>query len=428
MMAKGMVLFDGKWVSESRRASLLKKKLEEKRAEIEENKDRSLWRNRHMETTKHFEFESTVPNHIFERFRDLMEAYYEEFAKEWKIRQPKDLGKLKVCFYVDREAFHQISGASRGVAGYFRFVEPMELDIYYDRRDLEFTEQVMYHEAGHYLQKLMDPDFKVPHFPGESLAEYYGASKFDPKTKKLEVGLVLEHRLTQIKDDIASGKKIELEKMIRTPNMFEHYSWGWSLVHFLMSDRTTAKQFQKFFKTLVSGKNVDRDRFGFDLRTVPTEEVWRLFCDAHKLKTPEDIKSLESAWHEYVEENLQFVTAAGYEKAGMSAVKGFPARPIRAKRLFQTAIDMGSTNARVYHEYGKLLEDDGDKDAALEHWKTALELDPLDGEIHFTVAKLQRERGQSEEALRIAKLAQELEPENLELNHRLRMILDEAAE
>ena len=113
-----------------------------------------------------------------------MEAYFKAFAKDWKVRQPKDLGRLKVCFYIDRDDFMQIGGVSGGVLAYFRFVKPLELNFFYDRLDPALTEQVMYHEANHYLQYLLNPEFNMPHFPGEALAEYYGASVYDPEDEE----------------------------------------------------------------------------------------------------------------------------------------------------------------------------------------------------------------------------------------------------
>ena len=52
---------------------------------------------------------------------------------------------------------------------------------------------------------LQDLEFSYPHFPGEAIAEYYGSSQYDAKTKKLTTGLILEGRLTEVKNDIASA-------------------------------------------------------------------------------------------------------------------------------------------------------------------------------------------------------------------------------
>ena len=71
-------------------------------------------------------------------------------------------------------------------------------------------------------------------------------SPIDPKTKKISSGLIQEGRLTEIQTDIAAGEMMELEKLVKTDRMYEHYNWGWSLVHFLMSEPKYQRKFQKF--------------------------------------------------------------------------------------------------------------------------------------------------------------------------------------
>src|SRR5439155_8552115 len=137
--------------------------------------------------------------------------------------------------------------------------KPWDLNTYYDRLDNEVAKHVLYHEANHYLQLLVDVNFAVPHFPGESLAEYYGASHWEPETRKFVVGLIQEGRLCEIQTDIDSGEKMPLDKLILTDGSYKHYTWGWSLVHFLMNDPRYADKFQKFFLALSHGKNVRRD-------------------------------------------------------------------------------------------------------------------------------------------------------------------------
>ncbi len=70
-----------------------------------------------------------------------------------------------------------------GVLGYFKYIRPYDLNIYYERLDPAQSEDTMFHEANHYLQQLIDVRFSMPHFPGESLAEYYGASSWDPRRR-----------------------------------------------------------------------------------------------------------------------------------------------------------------------------------------------------------------------------------------------------
>lgn len=410
-VAKGLVPFQGRWMSPSKRDKEIEKYIAKRKKAIADEEAHRLWRNRRMEKTKHFEFEYTVPQHIFEHFRDLMEAYYTVFAKDWNIRQPKQLGRLKVCFYIDRETFQQIGGVGGGVAGYFRFVEPMELNFYYDRMDLEFTEDVLFHETNHYLTKLMNLDLAFPHFPGEALAEYYGASDYDDKAKKLITGQIQEGRLTEIQTHIAAEKMMSLEKMLSTDEMFEHYSWGWSLVHFLMNDSKYKKKFQKFVTSLAKDKNVERVGHLGRLKTVRGSEVFKTFKKCMGIKKAEDLEKLEAEWHDYVKEKLELVTPRGKEKAAAAAMGTYPSRPIRAKRLYREAIEEGSTNPIAFHKYAKLLEDDGKRDEAVNMWLRAIELDPLNAQYYASLGRAVRKNGNEEEGTRLLKLAVEIDPE-----------------
>ena len=424
--AKGLVLYEGKWVKPEKRMELVEKKIAERKAYVEELRAMSRWKDRGKEETKHFAFEYTVPPFVFEYFRDLTEAYYKEFAKTWKIKPDKKDGKLTICFYTDIESFHQTGGIGGGVQGYFRFVKPWELNFFYERRDPYHAEQVMYHELNHYLQLLMDTGFNMPHFPGEALAEYYGASKFDPATKKLETGLVLEGRLVEIKNDIAAGEMMGLEKMLRAGEMYEHYTWGWSLAHFLMNDARYQKKFVKFVKDLVAGKGVKQVTNMGTMKTVEADEVFEHFKRSLGLKKQEDLEELEKEWHEYVTEELKFVTARGLEKAAASASRS--GRPLRAKRLFQEAIDKGSTDAMTYYRFGDLLEDDGKRDEAIALFRKAVELDPLEASFYESLGRALVRKGEKEEGLRLLKLALELDPGNASVEISIENFMDTEGE
>jgi tetratricopeptide (TPR) repeat protein len=403
----GQVPWEGKWVTKATREKLMKKRIDEQRARVEEMKAHSEWRTRRSQETKAFRYEYTVNQEVFEGLRDRMEAYFVAFCKDWKIKPPKEA--LPVCFYSNAREFHRTSGASANTLAYFRFVEPMDLHFYYDRFDPELTEDVMFHESNHYLQKLLDVGFKMPHFPGESLAEYYGASSYDEATGKFTTGLVQEGRLVEIKSDILAGESMSLERMVTTDGMYEHYTWGWSLVHFLMSDPKSAKKFQDFVRTLVGGKGVRRETGMANLKFVDGAEIWRVFRESLGLDGEEAVRAFEAAWHAYIEEELDFVSAAGKEKAAAGAME--KGQPIKARRLFQEAIEAGTRNPATFDKYARLLFSEGEAEAAVEQWRRALELDPLTGVYHWRLGEAHEELGHAEDAQREKALAREIEPE-----------------
>jgi tetratricopeptide (TPR) repeat protein len=414
--------------TDAAKSDSMKKRLAERKAYIEELKLLSEWRNRKKESKAHFDFEYTVPPHIYAGFRDRMEAYFTEFQKKWQVTQPKD-GRLLVCFYGDEEAFHQVSSAERGVLGYFRFVRPMELDIYYDRLDPELTEDVMFHEANHYLQKLLNVDFKMPHFPGESLAEYYGASAWDDKAKKLTVGLVQEGRLAEVMTDVQGGKMMSLEEMITTDGKYEHYTWGWSLVHFLMNRDKYQPRFLKFVKTLANGKDVKREtqNFGADrLSFVDGAEILRVFMKSLELKDKAALKALEKEWYDYITKELKADSTRGYEQAGLQVLGTYPPRPIRARMLLEKAVAGGSKNSHVVASLAEMVmsgsgsDEKPDADRAIDLMKKAIELDPLVADNYATLGDMLTAKGKKDEGKKLLELARELDPDDPYLDIRLR--------
>lgn len=415
--AKGNVRFEGRWMSKRSRDQLIEKRVGERKAYFAEIAKRSQWGGRAKVETKHFRFEHTLPDHVFERYSGAMEAYFEVFVKEWKIKLPKDYEPLLVSFYSDFTQMKRTGGAGSYALGYFRFVRPWELNFFYQRLDPLFTEEVMYHETGHFLHKLIDPRFDMPHFPGEALAEYYGASRYDPETRKIETGLVLEGRLCEVKDDLAKGERMGLQKLVSTDQMYEHYTWGWSLAHFLMSKPDTAKKFQKFVMALPFDKDIKRTYYqnvGDQLCKVDSGEVWRAFERYMGLKDEGAIRTLERQWHHHVEEVLDVVSHRGFESAATKAADGFPSRPLKAKRLFQTAVDMGTRNPATFHRYGQLLDDEHETvPKAIEMFRQAVALDPLEGQYWGALGNALIKSGAKDEGERLKKLAIEIDPDAL---------------
>ena len=432
-LEEGLVPFEGKWVSPKVRERKIQKRIAERRAMVDEIDQHSVWRNRYKVKTKYFNFEHTIPPYVFDRYSNLMEAYFASFCKEWKVKPQKGYGvdpkdsRLLVCFYNDEDLFHQVSGAGRGTLGYFRFVKPLELNIYYERLDPSLTEEVMFHEANHYLQKLINVKFSYPHWPGEALAEYYGASRWDEKKKKISSGHVLEGRLTEVLTDIDRGKWLHIEELLAT-SRYEHYTWGWTLVHFFMNDKRYAKKFHKFYVALANDKKIKRQSMGVDgLKTVRQEDVLPVLKEYLGIKTQEELETLEKEWFQYIQEELQVTSSHGLEKAAENARRY--GRPIRAKRLFEEAFAAGGASALAHHNYAKLLVrnlhagkgEDDDWDLAQEHWQQAIQISPMTGEFYFSLGEAMMDFGDREEGARLMQLAGDLDPHN----HRMLMSIEE---
>jgi tetratricopeptide (TPR) repeat protein len=428
--AMGFVRFEGKWLKKEQRDKLLDDRQKARAKAIKEVMDHREWRNRYKQQTPNFDFEYTIDKEVMKDFSALMEEYYKVFTKEWKITKPANMGRLKVCFYHDAETYYQVSGAQRGVIGWFRFVKPIELNFYYDRNDYDLTVLVMFHETNHYLTHLIDPEFQYPLWINESLAEYYGASHWDPVKKQMSVGFLQDGRLTVIQDQIANDKWQDLDQLMRLPHAEftpDHYAWGWSFVHYLLENKKYAQKFKSFYLALArekSLKTINTPEFGLGgpKRTIGPDETIKTLVQYLGVK---DLKTLETEWHDYVK-GLSPTSARGFAEAGR--LYAFHGMPIKARRFYETAIAKGDTRAVVYYGLGQVLEAKAEYEKAEEAFRNAIDRDPMNGVYYAMLSRAIRNRThdpKNADADRLNALALEVDPDNMQLIQML--AFDEAA-
>lgn len=412
---KGEVLFEGRWMTVDRRDKELERRRGIREKKIAEARKHRKWAEHYVKKTANFEFHFTIDPDVMDAYADLMESYFREFMSEWSIRKPSKAGRLTVCFYHDADYFHQVGGAPDGVIGYYRFVQPRELNFYYDRLDSEMTQDVMFHETNHYLTHLIDLSFHYPPWVNESLAEYYGASEWDPDKKKMSVGHLQEGRLAVVQDAIRSDDWQGLEELIRLEQgsfNATHYAWGWSFVHFLLSNPRYAKGFKAFYLALARDKNIKRTIYFYDMKQVEADEQIRAL---EKYLHVHDLKELEKEWHDYVRQ-LDAATHRGFLKAGQIALAHN--MPIKAQRLFRTSLEMGNENPLTHYGYGRALEQKGKTGEALEQYGLAIDKDPLEAMFYVRKAEcLARQDREADKAeiTRLFLLASEIAPDEYDV-------------
>jgi hypothetical protein len=416
--AKGLIQFRGKWVPIAEREKSIRKETEARRKAVEDHRKHTEWRNRYQFKTRNFEFESTQPPWQNEEYAEILEAYFKEFARVWKVSVPQKWGKLKVCFYGSRKEFHQIGGVGGGVLAYYKFVTPRELNFYYDRSDPAMSVDCLLHEANHYLTDLMDEAFQYPHWVNESMAEYYGTVEWDAAKKTVKVGGLQHGRLAELHSDIELKKLMTLREIVASDNQdYRHYYWGWSLVHFLMETPKYRDRFMKFFADLARASDVARKPMGWPGLTVlrDGEEGLRVFLTRMNMRE-QDLAALEKEWMEYIARFTATVTVRGNEEAGLRAYH--LGRMHRAIRLLKPAIDGGSKRAQVHLAYAACLMqramqggDTATRDEALKVVEGALLLEPLDAEAWAQRAFLTFLSGNEPEGERLLALAREIDPE-----------------
>lgn len=415
---KGFVKVNGRWERVRNLRKDAEKRAQDQLAAAEDALKHNEWRSRYQEESAHFRWEYTVPKFVAERFKRAADAYFEIFARDWKVKRDKSKPKLMINFFANRKEFHRTGGAPGGALAYFMFVGDYDLCAFYDRTDPDFTEQVLFHEIGHYLHKLIDESFNYPHWPGESLCEYYGGALWNEEAKKLEVGLIQNGRLATIRKEMANGKKYPLRQMI-TSEAYENYTWGWSLVHMLMEDERYAKSFRKFFLGLATDKSVKRTRGGLNLKETEGEEVLRYFMECMGLKDESALRALEAEWYRYIE-TLEFDgTNAKVWEAQMARQLG---ESKRAQRLFEEAFeeDEAAAPAKAHYDYALMVL--GDK--RLQHLRRAVAKAPLDGTYRFMLGKELVRSKKEEEGKREIALAIEIEPEVAAFDRDLEVLLE----
>ncbi len=392
-LAKGLVPFEGNWIPKTRRDQIVAKRNEERQAALDEYKKHQNWRDRYTTDTKHFAFEYTVPKEVGDEYMEMFEVYYEVFAKVWKIKAPKK--KLKVCFYNNRRDFERIGNVPQGVLGYFRFVEPLELNFYYARRDRRLTLDVLFHEMNHYLFHLYCKEgYQLAPWIEEGLAEYYGASTWDRQTGTMTVGKLQEGRLVRLTDEMDGGNMQGLRALMSEYNInATQYAWSWTLCHMLMENPKYRSKFIKYIEKLAKDPKVSREPNprNTSFQWVPVSSAIDLF---QKTVGINDLDAFEKDWYDYIR-SLKVESARGYHEAGMFCVRWD--RPVRAGLYFKKAIEeLYSDNPDTYFEYGHLLlMEDKPKDA-IATLEKGINLDPMNPYMWKELGEAYRKIGTTE--------------------------------
>ena len=110
---KGFVPFNGRWIKKKNAERAIKKDLEDRLEQAEEDLAHQEWRNKYETETKHFRWFHTTPQRVTRRFMASSDAYYDIFKKDWGIKRNKRKPKLSINFYNDASEYQQIAGAPR---------------------------------------------------------------------------------------------------------------------------------------------------------------------------------------------------------------------------------------------------------------------------------------------------------------------------
>jgi len=405
---KGYLPWKGRWVLKTAWKRYWQKELEARKKRMEQIKERRKWVNHATVETRRFIFKHTLPDDVFEEFKDLFETYYEYFTKFWRFRPNSKFGKVTINIYHNRGKFEQVSGAPGGVIGYYMPHE-RDLNFYYDRENHRFTIDVMFHEGNHMLTHMINEKMWYPWWIGEGMAEYFGASEWDPEEKSMELGRVQSGRLAVLHAQIRDEKMLRLEHLLEADKMGAvEYAWAWSFCHFLLHTPKYERKFKKYFMAIGRDKSLRRVPRFLNIRQLHPEEQVESFKKYLRIR---DLEDLQKEWYTYIENELSLDRQeldwglAGY----MMDIYGENAK---ARKFFKKAIDEGSKEAYVHYGYAKLKLQQGMETIAAKYARKAVELDPLHARAWSVLGASLHREGDKAEGLRILELAAEMAPDD----------------
>lgn len=366
-LRKGMVLFEGTWMSRTRRETELKKRAEADKAALAAALKRQDWRNAVTQESAHFTCKSNCTDEIRKEYLERLEAYYKYFTDDWGITlSPGEIkGKMKFMLYRDYADFLRVTGVPYGVGGFFSRADN-ELQLYHDVEDPDETRDTLFHEGNHLLTYLIDTSFDYPTWLNEGMAEYYGTTEIDEKGK-FHVGGLQYARIASLRTDKDNDQFLRLRDDILMIEQDEYgyrqYAYGWSFVHFMMTSPAYAKAFRGFFATLPKNRELETENRAYSnilgtIREPTLDSVVR----ALEKKVGRSAEELEAEWLDYIDQNYGELTAMAYFKAAQLALR-YPeddgSHVRRAIEYLEKAIAQGIELAACYRAYAEILRKGG---------------------------------------------------------------------
>ena len=227
-----------------------------------------------------------------------------------------------------------------------------------------------------------------------------------------------------------AGDWVDLKGMILgcQDRNFHDYSWGWSFVHMLLENSKYERNFKKFFLALPKARDIDRFKINFGslglLDSVDGEAMLEAFMDYMKIKDDEELEELEKEWYAYLENELVITSTRGLEAAADRAYR--EGLKLKAKRMWEEAIEGGTETALTYHRYANLLESQGEHEDARRNWEKAIRFDPVTPEFYMDYgANMLLHGGEKEEGQRLVRLAMEIGKNDRYLVKRGESLLDD---
>ena len=227
------------------------------------------WANRHHYESKHYMIESNCSLKHIKRYAKMLDAVYQKYCKTFG--KPKSPRKCQVRIY----ARQQQMGRGGGVGGFYG---GGRVTCYHGKfGGTGSTQTVLFHECTHQFHDMVAGIRRAQIWFTEGLAVFFECSEVD-ENGKIHVGVVNKDRLGTVQAGVKSGKYINLETLLRTPQRSfsgRHYAYAWTVIYFLVyTNPGNRKLFNKYWTEICcgSGEAPGSPRFK-DMIGVPLQEL-----------------------------------------------------------------------------------------------------------------------------------------------------------
>jgi len=410
-LEKGLVRFEGIWMSRERRQSTVDKRLREREERFEKARRRLDWKNAFKKETNHFTIITNTSEELLEEYCDLFDQFYTLFVKKWKIsgKSRTRYKKPVIKIYRSREEY-LASGVPASSAGIF-FPLQGELRCYRDAADPRYTLDVLLHEGTHLMVQLTRPGFFFPIWVNEGLAEYYGSSIVG-KDGKIVTGIVQEGRLAALRSAVADGKYIPLKNLLLTPQSgfgSLHYAEAWCFVHYLIEHEKYSSGFKSFFCALILGTGIKAQPSGRRQTSVSLGATLELF---KKKMGITKFEAIEKEFMDYILYGLPDVGMRGYLVSARLNMRDN--RLDEALHDINKALELGSADPRCHLYKGRIYTTLKRYERAAVAYQRAIQVDPLNADFHAELGSAllkSKDRLMRKEGMRELFLATEIAPD-----------------
>ena len=255
------------------------------------------WSNRHRFTSKHYTIESNCSNKHIKKYANMLDMVYEKYVKVFG--KPKSPRKCQVRIYSSHQEFMQTERKPQGVGGFYG---GGRVTAYHGKfGPTGSTQTVLFHECTHQFHDMVAGIRRAQIWFTEGLASFFECSEVD-ENNKIHVGVVNKDRLGVVQKGVKSGKYINLETLLRTPQSGfggAHYAYAWTVLYFLIYTNTNNRKLFNHYWTSVccgSGESPGSPKFK-EMIGIPLQELedcwkqWVQILDKNDLPEEVEVKS-----------------------------------------------------------------------------------------------------------------------------------------